>query len=193
MEQRGHRDGDRDVEHLLAERSQSKPPTLLAQYEGVDGERVGLWDLRRADLNVRYLGFQFGRWGVLVYDYIGPGAMTDAERSSWAASFSGRETADGFLLLRGSGPLHLARAGEHAGPRLLFSAGPRRSLELYPGQCRPHRDQTRVIHGKRVQWSRGFADWCLSDSMRIHATGRREFIGRLIRELGVRNMEIAKR
>jgi len=185
--------GHREVGHLLAERSESTPPTLLAWYEGVGGERVGFWDLRRAGLNVRYLSFQFGRWGVLVYDYIGPGAMTDAERSSWAASFSGRETADGFLLLRGSGPLHLARAGEHAGPRLLFSAGPRRSLELYPGQCRPHRDQTRVIHGKRVQWSRGFADWCLSDSMRIHVGGGADFVERLIRDLVVRNVKIAKR
>lgn len=184
---------DRDVDHLLAERNESTPPTLLARYNGVGGKHVGFWNLRRVDLNVRYLGFQFGRWAVLVYDYIGVSAMTDAERSAWSASFSGRETADGFLLLRGSGLLRLARAGEHAGPELLFSAGPERALELFPGRCNPHREQTRVIQGKRVTWSHGFADWCLSDSMRIHASGGADFIGGLIRELGVRNVEIAKR
>jgi hypothetical protein len=119
--------------------------------------------------------------------------MTGAERVSWAASFSGRETEDGFLLLEGSGPLRLARAGESAGPQLTFSEGkPIRDLTLYPSRCRPHRDQTRLIDGKLVQWSGGFADWCLSDSMRIQASGSREFIGALIRELDVRNVTIAK-
>ena len=50
------------------------------------------------------LGLRFGRWVVLVYDYEAAGAMTDAERASWAATFSGRETDGGFLLLEGSGP-----------------------------------------------------------------------------------------
>ena len=118
--------------------------------------------------------------------------MTDAERGSWAANFIGRETPDGFLLLEASGPLRLARAGEGAGPQLTFSAAnPARSLGLHPGECSPHRDQTRVVDGKLVEWCHGFADWCLSDSMRIHATGGDEFIGALIRELAVRNVIIA--
>jgi len=181
-----------ELEEILALRNGGRPPRLLAQYEGAGGKVVGLWDLR-SDETVHYLGFQFGRWAVLVYDYVAAGAMTDAERASWAANFSGRESDDGFLLLEGSGPLRLARASEHAGPELDFSApGPEHGLGLYPGPCRPHRDQTRLVDGKLVQWSGGFADWCLSDSLRIHASGGREFIGALIRGLEARNVIIAK-
>lgn len=180
-----------DLDDVLAQRNGGAVPALLAQYEGADGQTVGLWNLRTND-TAHYLGFQFGRWAVLVYDYVGAGAMTDAERASWAANFSGRETDDGFLLLESSGPLRLARVGEHAGPELTFAAGnPNRALILFPGECRPHSDQTRLVGGKLVSWNGGFANWCLSDSMRIHAEGRREFVGALIRELEVRNVTIA--
>lgn len=180
------------LEKVLEVWNEGRPPRLLAQYEGVDAQAVGLWDLGWDD-TAHKLGFQFGRWTVLVYDYVAAGAMSDAERASWAASFSGRETADGFLLLEASGPLRLARVGEHAGPELTFSAAePTRNLILNPGECRPHRDQTLRIDGKLVQWNGGFADWCLSDSMGIHAEGSRDFIGALIRELEVRNVTIAK-
>lgn len=166
-----------DVEELLELWNNGRRPKLLTQYEGVGGSTVGFWHLGAGGTDTRKLGFQFGRWAVLVYDYIGAGAMTDAERASWAASFEGRETDDGFLVLEASGPLRLARAGEHAGPELTFSAAdPQRELTLYPGRCRPHRD-----------WSGGFADWCLSDSMRAHAAGSREFVGALIRDLAVRS------
>jgi hypothetical protein len=43
------------------------------------------------------------------------------------------------------------------------------------------------------QWGGGFADWCLSESMRIHAGGNRAFIGALIRDLAVRNVVVARR
>jgi hypothetical protein len=173
-------------------RNSGRRPRLLANYEGRDGQPVGFWDLGTDD-TAHYLGFQFGRWAVLVYDYVGAGAMTDAERASWAASFTGSETEDGFLLLEGSGSLRLARAGDHAGPQLTFAdVSPTREFALYPGECRPHRDQTRLIDGRHVQWSRGFADWCLSDSMRIHAGGPREFVGPLIRELEARDVTIPK-
>lgn len=182
-----------DLERVLALRNGGGPPVLLAEYEGVGGQPVGLWDLRSDKIAQHHLGFQFGRWAVLVYDYAGGGAaMTDAERATWAASFSGRETGDGFLLLQASGPLRLARASEHAGPELTFSEGkPTRALSLYPGKCRPHQGQDRLVYGKRVQWSKGFADWCLSDSMRIHASGSRDFIGALIRALEVRQIVLA--
>jgi hypothetical protein len=184
-----------EVEDVLLSLNGGQVPRLLAEYQGV-GQKVGFWDIRSDD-DADYLAFQFGRWAVLVYDYAADGhlpgaAMTDAERASWAASFSGRETPDGFLLLEGSGPLRLARAGEHAGPQFSFgSVEPQRSLTLYPGRCRPHRDQTRLVDGKLVEWSRGFADWCLSRSMRIHAGGTDRFIGALIRDLQVRNVAIA--
>ena len=186
-----------ELDHVLLSLNRGKPPLLLAQYEGVDGQAVGFWDLAEWEQGTDYLGFQFGRWAVLVYDYAADGpmrgaAMTDAERASWAASFSGYETTDGFLLLEGAGPLQLARAGEHAGPQLSFgSVGRPRSLTLFPGRCRPHRDQTRVVDGKLVQWSNRFADWCLSDSMRIHAGGPDRFVGALIKNLGVRDVTLA--
>lgn len=171
-----------------------KSPLLLATYKGADGQTVGFWDLRSNRELPDYLGFQFGRWAVLVYDYAGAAAMTDAERASWAANFSGRETDDGFLLLEGSDRLRLARVGEHAGPQLDFGMGvvPQRSLSLYPGSCGPHRDQTRLVQGKLVQWRGGFADWCLSESMRIQATGADEFIAALIRHLGVRDVDLVE-
>jgi hypothetical protein len=103
-----------------------RPPTRLAEYAGANGQSVGLWDLE-TDRDAHYLGFQFGSWAVLVYDYAANGSsagaeMTDSERAAWSRNFTGSETANGFLLLASSGPLRLARAGEHAGPQLLFSA-----------------------------------------------------------------------
>lgn len=188
-----------NLDDVLVSLNGGKPPLLLGQNEGVNGQTVGFWDLG-SDPGADYLGFQFGRWAVLVYDYAADGhlpgaAMTDAERASWATSFSGHETSEGFLLLEGAGSLlRLARAGEHAGPQLSFgSVEPSRSLTLYPGRCSPHRDQTRLVHGKLVEWGRGSADWCLSDSMRIQASGRDRFIDGLIRDLAVRNVALANR
>jgi hypothetical protein len=187
-----------ELDHALLSYNGGERPSLLARYEGVDGRTVGFWDFG-SNLGVDYLGFQFGRWAVLVYDYAVDGhmpgaAMTDAERASWTASFSGHETTDGFLLLDGAGPLRLARAGEHAGPQLWFgSAGSPTSFGLYPGRCRPHRGQTRVVHGKLVQWSDRFADWCLSASMRIHASGPDPFVGGLIEHLRARDVALASR
>lgn len=181
-----------ELDEILATWNDGRPPTLLARYEGAGRTEVGFWDVSWND-NAHYLGFQFGRWAVLVYDYVAAGAMTDSERASWAASFTGRESDEGFLLLEGSGPLRLAQAHEHAGPQLTFAAGePTRDLTLFPGPCRPHRDQSRLVDGKLVQWSGGFADWCLSESMRIHASGSKDFIGTLVRDLAVRNVDVAE-
>ena len=183
------------VHDYLARSRWPKPPSVIARYKAADGQSVGFWDLPHPEPN--YLGFQFGRWAVLVYDYpadeeSGGAAMTDAERAAWSASFSGRETADGFLLLNGSGPLRLARAGETAGPQLSFgSVGEPPWFALYPGPCKPHRDQTQLVHGKLVSWSPGFADWCLSDTMRIHARGRGPVIEGLIRGLAIRDVTLA--
>jgi hypothetical protein len=184
-----------EVHDYLARSGLPKPPSPIARYEAADGQTVGFWNLPPPEPNS--LGFQFGRWAVLVYDYPADGesggaAMTDAERAAWAASFSGRETADGFLLLRGSGPLRLARAGETAGPQLSFgSVGGPLWFALYPGPCKPHRDQTQLVHGRLVSRTPGFARWCLSDTMRIHARGRGPVIDGLIRGLAVRDLTLA--
>ncbi len=182
-----------DLDEFIAARNEGKPPRLVAQYEGADGQPVGLWDFGWND-TAHYLGFQFGRWAVLVYDYIAePAAMIEAERASWAASFAGRETDDGFLVLEGSNSLRLPGAGEHAGPQLTFSAAePSRALLVFPGECRASPDQTLLVDGKRVSRHGGFASWCLSDSMRIHAEGRRDFIDSLVRGLEVRDVTMSK-
>jgi hypothetical protein len=183
---------DGDVGRALAGMSKRVAPALVAEYEAPGGEKVGLWDVGRRS-NVNYLGFQFGRWAVLVYDYKAAGAMTDAERAWWVENFDGRETDHSWLVLEGTGPLRLARAGEHAGPELMFFAsGTERGFGLYPGTCRPHRDQDRVVAEKLVSWRGGFANWCLSGSMRIHASGNRRFVGALIREVEVRRVELAE-
>jgi hypothetical protein len=181
---------NRGARVVLARMRRGRAPKIIAEYEMPGGQRVGLWDVG-ADVN--YLAFQFGRWAVLVYDYKSAGAMTDDERALWVESFSGREADRGWLVVEGDEPLRLARAGEHAGPELMFHMpGRERGFSLYPGKCRPHRDQTRVVGGKQVQWSRGFADWCLSESMRIHASGTRSFVGALISALEVRGVGLKR-
>lgn len=180
-----------DVEKVLVTGNRGARPELVAEYRDRNGHRVGLWRVRRADTSVDYLGFQFGRWAVLVYDYVGAGAMTDSQRTQWVESFSGRETNEGWLVLQAEAPLRLARVAQHAGPELMMSDGPERALSLFPGTCRPHRDQDQLVAGKPVQWRGGFADWCVSGSMRIHASGARQFVGTVIRELAVRRVELA--
>ena len=84
-----------DVDSVLADWNHGTRPGLVAEYRDRDGSAVGLWRVRRAETSVHYLGFQFGRWAVLVYDYVGAGTMTDAGRATWVESFHGRETEDG--------------------------------------------------------------------------------------------------
>ena len=95
-----------EVHDYLARSRWPKPPSVIARYKAADGQSVGFWNLPHPEPN--YLGFQFGRWAVLVYDYpadeeSGGAAMTDAERAAWSASFSGRETADGSFCSMGPG------------------------------------------------------------------------------------------
>jgi hypothetical protein len=115
------------------------------------------------------LVFAFGHWRVEVYDYAAgdPAAMTDDERRSFSRSLSGRETDDGFLILEASPPLRLAEAGEHAGP----------TLELGPPSPPPWLSLTLHPCGRRAEsTSPGFASWCLSEDVIVHATGDRRFI-----------------
>lgn len=161
-------------------------PRLLGEYEGAGGQTIGFWDIAS---DGPHLGFQFDRWAVLVYDYTDGAAMTDAERASWAASFSGRETTDGFLLLKGSGPLRLARAGDHAGPELRFGDSPEHGLSLFPGKCAHFQNMHDAVAGiRRVDRSPGFASWCLSPSMAVHAGGSDAFINALLRDLEIGNI-----
>jgi hypothetical protein len=172
-----------DLRDVLAKLDGGRPPRLLAKYEGAEGRTVGFWDLRSEG---PYLGFQFGRWAVLVYDYADNGEMTDSERASWASSLSGRETTEGFLILEASGPLRLARAGEHAGPELRFGDSPDHGLSLFPGKCALFRNRHDAVAGvRRVDRSPGFANWCLSPWMEAQATGSESFVDALLRNLEI--------
>jgi hypothetical protein len=125
------------------------------------------------------LRFEFGRWTVEVYDYVAgtAAAMTADERRTFQASLHGRETADGFLVLEATPPLTLARAGEHAGPALEFGMSRDAPwLLLFLNPCGPKAEST----------SRGFASWCLSDSVIAHAYGGRRFIAAAIAGIELR-------
>ena len=114
------------------------------------------------------LRFEFGRWTVEVYDYDpgDPAAMSEHERRSFRASLSGRETADGFLVLGATAPLRLAEAGETAGPALEFGYGKDSPwLRLALAKCGPNAEST----------SPGISSWCLSDSVVAQAYGGRRF------------------
>ena len=122
---------------------------------------------------------ELGRWTVEVYDY-DPGnsaAMTADERRSFRENLHGRATDDGFLLLDATPPLTLAEAGEHAGPALEFGMSEKSPwLLLFLQPCGPKAEST----------SRGFASWCLSDSVVAHAYGGRRFIAAAIEGIRLR-------
>jgi hypothetical protein len=125
------------------------------------------------------LRFEFGHWTVEVYDYVAgtPAAMTADERRTFQASLHGRETDDGFLVLEATPPLTLAQAGEHAGPALEFGMSRRAPwLLLFLNPCGPKAEST----------SRGFASWCLSDSIIAHAYGGRRFIAAAVAGIELR-------
>ena len=110
--------------------------TLVKSYRGTSG-LVGLWRARSLADQPRFrLVFQFGPWFVGVWD---DGTMSEDHLAMWARSLIGEEKPDGFLVLRAKPSLRLARAGEHAGPELMFGYSPRRMLLLLRGPCRSGR------------------------------------------------------
>jgi hypothetical protein len=188
-----HRDGDRVVMPLMfpdgSRATITYPPELALAELGLepygsgtlqgDSPHPGRSDQVGRDFAIRYgtavrprrrsLLLRFGRWAVEVYDYAAgsPAAMTRAERRDFRRSLTGRVTADGFLVLEASPPLTLAKAGQHAGPALHFgNQDPSPWLLLRLQRCGPRAEST----------SRGFASWCLSDTMVAHAYGGRRFL-----------------
>ena len=163
------------------------PPRRRATFRGADGTRVPFYDLARGP---HYLAFQFGGWAVLVWDRPGGGAsLTRAGRARWARHLTGRETAAGFLRLRGTARLRLARRNEHAGPRLELGGLDARWISLALERCRPP-DDARIVGGRRVSWQpgSGFASWCLSRSVSIHARGRARQLRAAIRGIALRGL-----
>jgi hypothetical protein len=111
--------------------------------------------------------------------------MSDAQRARWARNLRGRVTRSGFLRLRATGRLRLARAGRHAGPQLAFggAGGP---FTLIPGRCRRTSHHDHRMYGRWVSWNPPFGDWCLSPSMRAQARGSRADMRALIRGVRIR-------
>lgn len=79
-------------------------PDLVESYADGRGGSVGYWDGEESD-GVRYLGYQFGGWALLVPDWSGAGGTNDAERGFWASHIHGEETENGFLHLTLTDPL----------------------------------------------------------------------------------------
>ena len=79
----------------------------LGEYHDASGRPVPYYG--PFDGGVNYLGFQFGEWVVRAWDYPerdprGP-AMTEQQRTFWAAHLDGHVTPDGFLVLDPVPPL----------------------------------------------------------------------------------------
>jgi hypothetical protein len=176
------------------------PAQKLGWYRDGRGGTVGLWHLS-PDAETNELAFVFGSWTVLVYDYTlgsaGP-PMTDEERGLWARSLRGRETPDGFLVLKARAPLTLPSAGDHAGPELMFGNGGRMVL-LFPGRCKAKpagSEDVEVVNGLHVSRSSGFASWCVPEaSMVVHVyEGEAEtFIDEVLEGLQIRNVRLARK
>jgi hypothetical protein len=134
--------------------------SLAERYEGAEGGTVEYWQARQQP---DFLVFRFGAWVLAVWDR---GYMTQKDKALWARSLLGRESAEGYLVLTARAPLRLARAGEHAGPELMFGDSLRRSVLLFHTPCR----------GRRVSRSSWFSSWCVPTAdVRVHVYGPRRF------------------
>ena len=88
----------------------------VALFPGTDGN-VELWRGDRAHGGY-WLIFEFGRWYVAVHCNRGP---RDETHAVWAASLSGGETPEGYLVLEASAPLQLHPWRDVGGPALFIS------------------------------------------------------------------------
>jgi hypothetical protein len=129
---------------------------LLDDYPNGAGAMVGYW--RPEGDEVDYLGFEFGNWTVLVFEYRDPALqMSDEHRALWATNFRGQETPEGFLVLSAEHPLQLVYAGDYPVPLNITLRGPEGEVELTPGEC------PAGTIGAPV--GDVFATWCTADGM----------------------------
>jgi len=155
----------------------------VACYQGVDRGQVELW--RSKDPEVRFwLRFRFGAWTVALWDGNADRLMGDRERALWARSLVGRETARGWLVLRGRRPLRLGAEHEGDVQLQLGDLSPRAVL-LWPVRCEHAVD---LDVGR--EW---FASYCLPKApMRVHVHDSDGAFGRaVIKGLQVRNVRHA--
>jgi hypothetical protein len=167
----------------------------VACYQGADLGQVELWQSQ--DPDVRYwLVFRFGAWTVALWDGNAERLMGHRDRAAWARSLVGRETGNGWLLLRGRRPLRLGAEHEGDVQLRLGDLSPRAVL-LWPVQCEPRRrPDTKMIGGHAVDLDVGsewFAGYCLPKApMEVHVYDSDGAFGRaVIKGLQVRNVRHA--
>jgi len=156
----------------------------VACYQGADLGQVELWQSQ--DPDVRYwLLFRFGAWTVALWDGNADRLMEHRDRAAWARSLVGRETATGWLVLRGRRPLRLGAEHEGDVQLQLGDLSPRAVL-LWPVRCEPRRPD--LDAGR--SW---FASYCLPNApMRIHVHDSDGAFGRaVVQGLQVRNVRHA--
>jgi hypothetical protein len=148
--------------------------SLAERYDGAEGGTVEYW--RGPHAQPDFLVFRFGRWILGVWDR---GYLTSEEKALWARSLVGRESVEGYLVLSARPPLRLARAGEHAGPELIFGDSMRRTVLLIRGACRRRAPS-------RSSW---FSSWCLPHAhLRVHVYGRPRFANAVFVGLKIRRV-----
>lgn len=109
--------------------------TPLKSFPGDGGRPVTYWQ----GPGSAYLLFEFGRWYVGVWDGAGGDSMTDDKLRIWAKSLRGTTTAGGFLVLRPTPPLQLAKSNDPNGPTLQFQSPGRTVDILLDRKCPPGR------------------------------------------------------
>ena len=152
----------------------------IATYPGTDGGTVESWATPDGEPAQR-LVFRFGSWSVIMSD--------DGDAHGWAAGLRGRETENGFLVLEGAGGLHLAAAGEHAGPHLMLGGTGAEFILLMPGWCDARND--------RPTRSDGFGSSCLhagGEDVAVHVySDDRAFVDAVAAGLRIRGYTAARR
>jgi hypothetical protein len=151
----------------------------VAVYPGTTGD-VELWNGDKAHGGF-WLIFRFGRWYVAVPCHRGIGDETHEE---WAASLSGRETTDGYLVLGSEPPLELHPFRDVGGPALFFS-GRDLIIELVAGSTNTGEDRDP---------SDGVVQWRFDEGhIRLYANAfskdAKDMLQLLVDELEIRNVE----
>jgi hypothetical protein len=151
----------------------------VAVFPGVAGD-VELWEGDKAHGGY-WLVFKFGRWYVSAPCRRGPGDVTHEE---WAASLSGHETTDGYLVLASEPPLELHPFRDVGGPAL-FMSGRDVIIELVAGSTNTGHDRDP---------SDGVVQWRFDEGhVRLYANAfskdAESILELLVDELRIRNVE----
>lgn len=89
------------------------------------------------NVNGNWLDFHFGDWRVGVWEGTGSEKMSTTDDQTWAANITGTVTSSGWLILGGTGPVHLTPYGQPDGPGLVFGNISQSGIILTPETCSP--------------------------------------------------------